>query len=95
MTMKTDYILTELLAMRARIDTMIDAIKSAPAAPERPLIEPRWMNMNAFCERWSISRGTLYTRIGEGLPVVGEGRNRRIDVKAGDEWMQRRQTRPN
>ena len=53
--------------------------------PEPPA--PKWLKLEAFRARWSLSKSALYERLAEGLPNEGEGRRRRIPVEAGDEWM--------
>jgi hypothetical protein len=85
---KRDEMITELLAARARFDEVIAALRAEVDVPTKPV--PTFMKLGEFCERWGISRSTLHTRIGEGLPVLGDAHNRRIKTVDGDEWMAKR-----
>jgi hypothetical protein len=88
---RAEDIITELLAIRARVDEAIGKLRAMPQSePREPVVEAKYQKLAEFCERWNISRTTLHTRIGEGLPSVGSGRDRRIVVKDGDAWMERR-----
>lgn len=90
--MNDEAILTELLALRARLDDLIGQIRTARPAPANTNALT-YMKIDEFAKRWQTSRSTIYTRIGQGLPVIGEGHDRRIKVDAGDEWMSKRTKR--
>jgi hypothetical protein len=85
-----EKMVTELLAIRARVDDMIGELRAEAENDTEPKPERTYMKIDEFCARWSISRRTIYARIAEGLPVDGDGHARRIHVKTADEWMKRR-----
>lgn len=85
--MNNEHIITELLAMRVRLDEVIAALRTAETPANTNAVALTYMSLAQFMARWGISRSTLYTRIGEGLPVIGEGHGRRIKVVDGDDWM--------
>ena len=90
--MTHEDIITELLAIRARVDETIAKLRAEPAAPANtnPIT---YMKLNEVAARWQTSRSTLRKRIGEGLPVCGEAHDRRIKVVDGDAWMGKRTKR--
>jgi len=48
---------------------------------------PAYMTIADYAARVALSKRTIVYRIGEGLPTVGRGRGRRVDVAAADEWL--------
>lgn len=85
---KQEKMLTELLAMRARLDDLIAEVRADNDARAKP--EPTYMKIDEFCKRWDMSRRTFHSRVGEGLPTMGSGHDRRVKVTDGDAWMQQR-----
>jgi hypothetical protein len=68
------------LAARLRV---VLALASGPA-------EPIYLRVPDWAERAGVSRRTAWTWVGAGLPTVGTGRTRRVDVKLADAWLRER-----
>lgn len=76
-------------AVRAEVDALraeLEALRAERAAPPAPR-ELRFMRRRAFAERVGIGLTKLDQLIAAGMPCVGAGRSRRVDVHAADEWM--------
>lgn len=54
-------------------------------APKEP--SAIYMRAAEYAARVSMSPRTVWTLIGRGLPTVGAGKSRRIDVARADEWL--------
>src|SRR5580658_2245481 len=62
-----------------------DAARVPDAAP--------YLTIQAYADRLSISKRTCRSLLDEGMPSVGSGRGRRIDVQRADDWMRTRRDR--
>jgi phage terminase Nu1 subunit (DNA packaging protein) len=54
---------------------------------------PKFMKAKEYAARVGYSVRTIENFIGEGLPTVGKGRLRRVDVEPADEWIRNRAAR--
>lgn len=52
-----------------------------------------WKKPKAAAEHYDVSLRTIFSWLGQGLPSVKVGRNRLIDISAGDEWLRENFTR--
>lgn len=55
-----------------------------------PKVEPPtalYLRARAYAERIAVSERTVWSMIARGLPTIGEGRSRRVDVMAADGWL--------
>lgn len=85
-----EAIRAELLDVRARVDRALALLPLPMVANEPTVADPKWMKINDYARRWSMSRSALYARIADGLPTDGSGHNRRILVAEADAWMRKR-----
>ena len=85
---------------------MLDAIDADPALAARvravlgvgvttgevPAQAPEILYATAtqYAERHAVSLRTVRSWISDGLPCVGDGRTRRVDVRAADAWRRHR-----
>lgn len=85
---------------------IIDAAERDPAIAERvrrmlgvqhveEAKEPEAIYLRAveYARRISLAERTVWALISEGLPTVGSGKARRIDVARADEWLRGRRQR--
>jgi hypothetical protein len=85
---------------------IIDAAERDPAIAERvrrmlgvqrveELKAPEAVYLRAveYARRISLAERTVWALISEGLPTVGSGKARRIDVARADEWLRGRRER--
>ncbi len=63
-----------------------EAVREA-LAPARAEPEPIYLRVRAYAERVTMSERTVWTFVRKGLPCIGVGRSRRVDVKAADAWL--------
>ncbi len=86
-------LVARLLALRSEIDALI--VESGGTGPSLAKGEPdaEWMTIGRYCQARSIPRRTLHDRIREGLPTIGEGRDRRVIVAEADAWLAKRKGR--
>jgi hypothetical protein len=59
-----------------------------PRPAEQAPMAPVALKVADFAKRWGFSKREIENRIRRGLPIVGEGRARRIVVAQGDAWME-------
>jgi hypothetical protein len=78
----------QAVALRAQADA-IEAEATALVAERQPAKppEPVYMKVEAYGARVGLSRRTVFTRIDEGLPTIGQGKSRRVDVARADAWL--------
>lgn len=53
----------------------------------KPIPEILYERVSAFARRVAISERTIWTYIKQGLPTIGSGRGRRVDVQAAIRWL--------
>jgi hypothetical protein len=54
---------------------------------------PTFMKIREYAARTGYSKRTIENFMDEGLPTVGKGRLRRVDVEPADEWIRNRAAR--
>jgi hypothetical protein len=61
-------------------------------APSMPATEPVaiYMRVKEYAARISVSERHAWDLVSRGLPCVGSGRGRRVDVGRADEWLRTR-----
>jgi hypothetical protein len=63
------------------------------ASPEPPHdSRPLFMRVRDYATRASIGERTVWNLIARGLPTVGKGRSRRVDVERADVWLRSEHT---
>ena len=79
--------------LRALADTVAQVVAErviaalrVPAAAHDPI----FMKVPAYAERIGVSERHAWKLAKEGLPTIGEGRARRVDVVRADEWLRAR-----
>jgi hypothetical protein len=63
-----------------------DEVRAA-LAPARAEPEPIYLRVPAYAERVAMGERTVWTLVRKGLPCIGVGRSRRVDVRAADTWL--------
>jgi hypothetical protein len=63
------------------------ALRAALGIPDLQARERSFMSVGAYAERIGVSLRSAWNLVREGLPTVGKGRLRRVDVAAADAWM--------
>ena len=63
---------------------------AAPASSAAPVM--LYCRVAQYAERVSLSESTVWGLVKRGLPVVGSGRARRIDVARADRWLAEQST---
>ncbi len=58
-------------------------VSGSPASPA----DVQFETVGAFSERVSLSERRMWQLVREGLPTVGIGRSRRVDVRRAIEWL--------
>jgi hypothetical protein len=76
--------LVELVAEEIA-DRMIPRLIAALAPPASE--EPVYMRVAAYAKRAQISERHVWSLVRKGMPTVGSGRSRRVDVARADEWL--------
>ncbi len=49
--------------------------------------DPLFVRVPAYAERTGVSERKMWDLVAKGLPTIGAGRARRVDVRAADEWL--------
>jgi predicted DNA-binding transcriptional regulator AlpA len=49
-----------------------------------------YLRVPGYAKRVSLSERTIWSLISKGLPTIGAGRSRRVDVARADEWLRER-----
>jgi hypothetical protein len=83
---------TEIKVVTISLDELravvADAVREAMRAHEpEPQTEVLFATAKAYAARAGVSLRTVRKLVADGLPTVGSGRMRRIDVKRADAWM--------
>ena len=84
------------------LDALVTAAEQSPELAERLRLlllltppvaaEPQaiYCRVAEYAARVGVSRRTGWNYVRQGLPTIGEGRNRRVDVARGDAWLRAR-----
>lgn len=56
-------------------------------------MEPHLLTVRDFCERYRVSRTTVWRECKKGLPIVKIGRATRIKVADAEAWFERLEQR--
>ena len=59
-------------------------------ASPAPQPEPIYLAVRAYARRLGVSERTAWSWAAAGMPCVGAGRTRRVDVRAADAWLRDR-----
>ncbi len=68
------------------LDAEASALDAA-AAPTSPAPAVLYCRVGQYAERVALSESTVWGLVKRGLPVVGSGRARRVDVARADRWL--------
>jgi len=77
------------LLVTLTVDELRELVRQAvreELAP-RSAPEPVYLSVAKFAEHVSLSERTVWSLVAKGLPTIGAGRGRRVDVRAAVEWM--------
>jgi hypothetical protein len=90
---------------REILATIVAALREEPAlarelrellgvAPAEPVAGSRLLLMRvpAYAARVQLSERTAWKMISRGLPTIGIGRSRRVDVERADAWLRNERT---
>ena len=75
-----------VIALAAEIARLIASRSPAPPTPPEVLFMPP----KQYAQRVAVSVRPLRDLVAAGLPTVGTGRARRVDVRRADEWLRTR-----
>lgn len=78
--------LVRALETRPELASRLRAVLAPPSAT----VEPLYMRVGEYATRAGVSRRTGWAWVAAGLPTVGSGRTRRVDVRRADEWLRSR-----
>jgi excisionase family DNA binding protein len=78
----------------AALHEEVRALRADVAALRPARVEPTpiYLATARYAARLGVSRWTVARLVRDGLPTVGRGRLRRVDVAAADAWLKRRDT---
>jgi hypothetical protein len=68
-----------------------EAVRGA-LAPASTSPEPLYLSVPKFAAHVAMSERTIWNLIAKGLPTIGAGRGRRVDVRAALEWLRVQKT---
>ncbi len=74
-------------ALAREIRELLGVAASAPRLDSEPI----FMRALPYAARVGLSERTVWKLIHRGLPTVGKGRSRRVDVKRADVWLRNEQ----
>jgi hypothetical protein len=72
-------------AARALVQAAVEKLAPVPAKESAPVV--RYARIREYATRVGFSVRTLHDLIGQGLPTIGEGKLRRVEVAAADAWI--------
>jgi hypothetical protein len=67
------------------VDAFVELLNGTRRAPIA--LAPVALTVVNFAKRWNYSKRQIETYIRQGLPLVGQGRARRVAIAEGDAWM--------
>jgi hypothetical protein len=79
--------------VRLRVLADVEALLAEARPRSEPAPEIVFAKLGAYAKRVGLSLRTLRDLIDEGLPTIGSGRLRRVDVEAADRWLRGRAPR--
>ena len=74
--------LREEPALARELRTLLGA-EAEPHVPSAQL----FMRVPAYAARVSLAERTVWNMVARGLPTIGSGRSRRVDVERADVWL--------
>lgn len=84
-------VLAELVvALETRPDLLLRLQQLlSPQQPSHtaPPPEPIYATVTQAMARYQVSRRTIFAWVRAGMPTVGRGRTRRVDVRRADSWL--------
>ena len=82
-------LLLEIIDAAERDPVLVERVRRAlgvhPAEAKKPVAV--YLRAVEYARRVSLSERTVWALISQGLPTIGRGRSRRIDVARADEWL--------
>jgi hypothetical protein len=69
------------LAARAR------RVLGLTAPTSTPEVEALYSKVPDYAKRIAVSESTAWSLVRRGLPCIGLGRSRRVDIRRADEWL--------
>ena len=69
------------------LDARIEAAVRKALAPSKTEPEALFMKVVDFAKRIDVSERHVWDLVKRGLPTIGTGRSKRIEVKAALDWM--------
>jgi len=86
-------LLLEIIDAAERDPVLVERVRRAlgvhPAEAKKPVAV--YLRAVEYARRVSLSERTVWALISQGLPTIGRGRSRRIDVARADEWLRGQQ----
>lgn len=83
-TLDASAALTALLEV---LESRPDLVKRFRALLARPTAPSLYLTTTQAAARYQVSRRTVQTWMSLGLPCIGTGKARRIDVRLADVWL--------
>ena len=91
------YALVSSLRAKALDAGIMLSVPSTPTNAPSPSAEvaagavtPTFMKVKEYAEYRGFSKRTIEMRLRDGMPIEGQGRYRRVNVKKADEWFEQR-----
>jgi hypothetical protein len=75
--------------LQRRLRALAVLVGIGGGTPSQSSASAAYLTVAAYSERASLSERTVWKYITAGLPTVGTGRGRRVDVERADEWRRR------
>jgi hypothetical protein len=78
------------LAVTLTVDELRSLVREeirAALTPAKTEPEALYLSVSKFAAHVAMSERTIWNLITKGLPTIGSGRGRRVDVRAALEWM--------
>jgi hypothetical protein len=68
-------------------ERIVPRLLEALGRPPAHVSEPVFVRVAAYAARTGISERKVWDLVASGLPTIGSGRSRRVDVVAADAWL--------
>jgi hypothetical protein len=68
-------------------ERIVPHLLEAFGRPSPQVSEPLFVRVAAYAKRTGISERTAWGLVAKGLPTIGSGRSRRVDIVAADAWL--------
>lgn len=77
------------LDLQRRLRALIVLLGIGGGTPSQSSAPAAHLTVVAYAKRSSLSERTIWKYVGAGLPTLGTGRGRRVDVERADDWRRR------